>query len=127
METKQGINVFLDDIRLPYDNYKVYRSAELLIEDINNGELTEIKELSLDHDLGLDSKGKLLMNGSQFVNELVYLMLDGKVKVNYVRFHTSNVVGYEYMSSILKQAVKRGFISLQVEGYLTDYLKEYNK
>lgn len=127
MKTKQVLNIFLDDIRLPYDNYKVYRSAELLIEDINKGVITEITNLSLDHDLGLDSKGKLLMNGSQFVNELVYLIMDGKVKVSYVRFHTSNVVGYEYMSSILKQAVKRGFIDLQVEDYLTDYLKENNK
>lgn len=121
------MNIFADDLRDNlgvYSNFKVYRTYESLLEDLTSGKITEINILTLDHDMGIDENGELSMSGSQFIVKLVEVMMDKDIKINYIKFHTSNFVGFENMRGTLNGAIDRGFIDyIEVDNRLTDYLK----
>lgn len=125
------MNIFADDLREnigKYKSYKVYRTYEGLLEDIREGKLLKINILTLDHDMGVDENNKLRMSGSQFVVKLIEVMLDMEVEINHIKFHTSNVVGYENMSQTLLGAIRREFISpINIDKNITNYLEESKK
>lgn len=125
------LNIFADDIRDnlgSYKDFKVYRTYESLLDDLRTGKLTNINCLTLDHDMGVCENGKLRMSGSEFIVKLIELMLDKDIQINNIKFHTSNVVGFENMQGTLIGAIKRGFIKpIQVDKQLTNYLDTVNR
>lgn len=124
------MNIFADDIRDnlgSYKDFKVYRTYESLLEDLRTGKIRNINCLTLDHDMGICEKGKLRMSGSEFIVKLIEIMLDKDIQINNIKFHTSNVVGFENMQGTLNGAIKRGFIKpIQVDKQLTNYLDTVN-
>lgn len=77
----------------------------------------------LRENMGLDENGELRMSGSKFIVKLVELMLDKDIRINKIKFHTSNFVGFENMRGTLNGAINRGFIGyIEVDNRLTDYL-----
>ena len=117
----------MDDLRNCPNNFIAYRTAESLLNDLKNNKIKYIHTLSLDHDMGVDLNGNLIMSGSDFVKELVYLLMDSDLKIDFIQFHTSNTVGFQYMQSTLNQAQKRKFIdsNIVISNTLTDYLKDF--
>lgn len=94
------MKIFLDDVRfVPSQFDKFFRSAESLIAFFEENPSLHIEELSLDHDLGL---GKL--NGAEFTKILVEHFPD--LKIDYIRLHTANTIGWRNMYSILTSAKK---------------------
>lgn len=66
----------------------------------------KISILSLDHDLGTDDKGNLLLTGY----DLVKYICENGLKADRIYLHTDNPVGRENMYNTLIGAQIRGFI-----------------
>lgn len=100
---KETINLYLDDLRDCPENFVIARTVE---EAIYYLESFNINILSLDHDLGEDEKGNLLLTGY----DLVKYICENGLRANSVYIHMSNPVGRLNMYETLLGAQRRGFI-----------------
>lgn len=100
--------LYVDDLRdcpLGFTLARTYEEAIHLLE--NN----KVEILSLDHDLGEDSDGKLLPTGY----DLVKYFCENGLRANRIYMHTDNPVGRENMYETLLGAQRRGFIDDDIE------------
>lgn len=104
------INVYLDDLRLCPEGFKIARTYEDAIDLIKNN---KVGILSLDHDLGEDKDGNLLKSGYDLVKYICEYGCD----IEKIYIHTDNVVGRENMYKTLLSARDRGFISKDIGIY----------
>lgn len=105
------INLYLDDLRNCPEGFIIARTVE---EAISIMETNKVHMLSLDHDLGMDGEGNILLTGYDFVK---YICEKGMRPGNKVYHHTDNVVGREDMYQTLLAAQRRGFIDKDIEIY----------
>lgn len=112
------INLYVDDLRDCPKNFILAKTVEKSIYYLKN---FNIDILSLDHDLGEDEKGNLLLTGYDLVK---YICENGyMLKINKIYLHTDNVVGKENMYYTLIGAQKRGFINKNIEIYNYPFIK----
>lgn len=104
------INIYLDDLRLCPEGFTIARTYEDAIELLNNN---KVGILSLDHDLGEDENGNLLKTGY----DLVKYICENDCDIEKIYIHTDNAVGRTNMLETLKGAMRRGFISNDIELY----------
>lgn len=104
------INVYLDDLRDCPEGFVLAKNCEEALELLAN---KKVDILSLDHDLGVDNEGKLLLSGYDFVKEFC----SQGMHANKIYIHTDNPVGREAMLQTLLASRKRGFISEDIEIY----------
>lgn len=102
------INVYLDDLR---DCPEGFVLAKNIDELKNIFEENEVEILSLDHDLGMDGKGNLLLTGYDFVK---YFCENG-LFCDKIYLHTDNVVGKKAMEDVLRASQRRDFISKDIQ------------
>lgn len=96
------MNVFVDDIRFAPEKYDlVFRSAEDFIEWLNNNKETEIRLLSLDHDLGEN-----VMDGTKLARTIVEM----PNAIMGIQFHSDNFQGIKNMYSIFSSAARSGLM-----------------
>lgn len=107
---KERINIYLDDIRTCPEGFVIARTYERAVELLKNN---KVNILSLDHDLGEDSNGKLLKTGY----DLVKYICENDCDINEIYLHTDNPVGKVNMSETLKGAMRRGFITHNIKIY----------
>lgn len=100
--------IYLDDLRICPDGFKLVRTAEEALKEIRKG---NVKLITLDHDLGVDEQGKERMNGY----DLVKVICEEGLYVEEIYMHTDNVVGRENMYQTLLSAQRRGFISEDIK------------
>jgi hypothetical protein len=108
--------LYLDDLRYPSDkSYTIARSVKDTQKLVNIFGVPTF--ISFDHDLGVDTKGELLLCGYDFVKWLVQMDMDGLIDLD-VKFtfevHSKNPVGAENIRRYLEQYLnqKRKQISL---------------
>lgn len=104
----EKINVYLDDLRLCPEGFVIARTYEAAVELLENN---KIGILSLDHDLGEDADGNLLKTGY----DLVKYICENDCDIEKIYIHTDNAVGRENMLETLKGAIRRGFITREIE------------
>ena len=110
------INIYLDDLRDCPSGFvlaKNIEEAKELIKDNNVG------IISLDHDLGVDKRGKILPSGY----DLVKHMVEFGVKCDSIYLHTDNPVGRDNMYQTLNAAKRRGFKDDNISVYRYGYTK----
>ncbi|KOO48101.1 hypothetical protein AMD00_19065 [Viridibacillus arvi] len=107
---EERINLYVDDLR---DCPKGFTIARNVGEAIQYIEKYKIHILSLDHDLGEDENGNLLLNGY----DLVKYICENGLRADKIYIHTDNGVGRENMFHTLKAAQRRGFIDTDIEIY----------
>lgn len=107
---EKRINIYLDDIRLCPKGFIIARTYEDAVELLKNN---KVDILSLDHDLGEDNNGVLLKTGY----DLVKYICENNCDINKIYLHTDNPVGKVNMSETLKGAIRRGFITKEIEIY----------
>lgn len=105
-----NINLYLDDLRDCPNGFYIARTYEEALYYLNN---YSISILSLDHDLGEDDKGNLLLNGY----DLVKYICEKGIQINKIYLHTDNPVGRENMYQTLMGAKRRGFLDENTEIY----------
>lgn len=110
VKVRQGINLYVDDLRDCPKGFVVARNVDEAIYYLEN---YTVAILSLDHDLGEDSEGKLLPTGY----DLVKIFCERGYRANKIYIHTDNGVGRENMFQTLKGAQRRGFIDQDIEIY----------
>ena len=101
-----GVKISVDDIRAIPDGYDLlFINPENFISwRKDNPEIT-ISELSLDHDMGLD-----YMDGYDLVKYMVHEESMNINKIEYIQFHTDNMIGLKNMYCYLESAKKHGGI-----------------
>lgn len=104
------INLYVDDLRICPDGFIKTTNYEDTIKMLKS---EEINILSLDHDLGLDSNGKIALSGY----DIVKYICENNIKINRIYLHTDNVVGRENMYQTLLAAQRRGFIEKDIKIY----------
>ncbi|WP_277674482.1 cyclic-phosphate processing receiver domain-containing protein [Piscibacillus halophilus] len=104
------INLYVDDLRDCPEGFTIARNIDEALHYLNN---FNVNILSLDHDLGEDSKGNLLPTGY----DLVKIFCEKGLRANKIYLHTDNGVGRENMYHTLKGAQRRGFIDKDIEIY----------
>lgn len=82
---------------MPEEFNLLFRTGEELLNFVNSHKDIEIDLISFDHDLGEDR-----FNGYDVVKELI----NSKIKVKEVQFHTDNIVGLENMKAYFISAKK---------------------
>ena len=101
------MRMFLDDIRVPIENYDiVVRSYDEAVELVKQNGIPTF--ISFDHDLGVDENENLLPTGYDFAKWLVDMDMDNiyKFPENFsFHVHSANPVG-----------------KANIEGYLNNYL-----
>jgi hypothetical protein len=107
---KENINLYVDDLRDCPDGFVIARTYEEAIYYLEN---YEVEILSLDHDLGEDEKGNLLLSGY----DLVKYFCENGLYAGRIYMHTSNPVGRDNMLKTLEASQRRGFISENIELY----------
>ena len=110
------INLYLDDLRDCPEGFTIARTVEEAIYYLEN---FIVKVLSLDHDLGMDEKGKLLPTGY----DLVKYMCENGLRADRIYLHTDNPVGRTNMYETLLGAQRREFIDIDIEIYNYPYIK----
>ena len=95
----------------------VARNYEEALNLLKKGELVNI--LSLDHDLGEDETGQLLLSGYDLVKTIC---AEGFTHIQSIYIHTDNPVGRENMYQTLLSAIKRGFLPETLEVYNYPYV-----
>lgn len=97
------MKLYLDDLRIPQDNYDVIvRSYEEAIDFVNKNCIPSY--ISFDHDLGCDEKGEVLKSGYDFAKWLVEMDMENIYKFpNDFKFnvHSANPIGRNNIQSIL--------------------------
>lgn len=97
------LNISVDDLRpLPENYQKVFRTAEDFLAWYQAHPHATIQRLTLDHDLGLNG-----MSGYDLVKELI---ARGCPRIQYIQFHTNNVVGFTNMLQTLQGAQRHGLV-----------------
>lgn len=104
------INLYVDDLRDCPKGFIIARTIEQAKYYIDN---YEIGILSLDHDLGSDSTGKILPTGYDLVKHIC----ERGLIIEYIYIHTDNPVGRENMYQTLLGAQKRGFVNDNIKIY----------
>lgn len=104
------MNVYVDDLRDCPEGFIIARTFE---EAVALLEQHEVDILSLDHDLGEDGEGNLLLTGY----DLVKYFCEHGLRANKIYLHTDNPVGRENMYETLKGAKRRSFIDEDIEIY----------
>ncbi|MDX9962023.1 MAG: hypothetical protein RBS32_11200 [Aliarcobacter sp.] len=97
------MKLYLDDLRIPQDNYDVIvRSYEEAIDFVNKNGIPLY--ISFDHDLGCDKNGNILKSGYDFAKYLVEMDLQNIHKFpNDFSFniHSANPIGKNNINAIL--------------------------
>lgn len=97
------MKMFLDDIRVPKNDYDVIvRSFEEAINFVNQNGIPTF--ISFDHDLGCDEIGNILKSGYDFAKWLVDMDIENIYKFpNNFTFdiHSANPIGKNNIKSIL--------------------------
>ena len=97
------MKMFLDDIRVPKNDYDVIvRSFEEAINFVNENGIPTF--ISFDHDLGCDEIGNILKSGYDFAKWLVDMDIENIYKFpNNFTFdiHSANPIGKNNIKSIL--------------------------
>lgn len=88
------MKIWLDDMRPAPEGWWWVKEAETLLEFLQQGHLL-VKEMSLDHDLGLEKK-----TGMDVVDFLVETHNDGKMAVH---VHSANLPARERMDKTLRK------------------------
>ena len=105
-----GIKISVDDIRAIPDGYDLlFLNQENFISWRKDNQEITISELSLDHDMGLD-----YMDGYDLVK---YMVDDESMNINkieYIKFHTDNMIGLKNMYCYLESAKKHGAIGKEI-------------
>ena len=117
---KNKINIYLDDLR---DCPKGFVLAKTIEEVKELMKLNNVEILSLDHDLGSDTKGNVLDTGYDLVKYLCEYMNEENFSVDKIYLHTDNPVGRDNMFETLKGAQRRDFINKSIEIYNYPYVK----
>lgn len=104
----ERINLYVDDLRKCPESFIIARNYESAIKYLNE---YKIDILSLDHDLGEDNKGNLLLTGY----DIVKYICENNIEVKKIYIHTDNAVGRENMYETLLAARRRGFIKSSTE------------
>lgn len=99
------INLYLDDLRDIPEGFVGARTIDEAIKYLENPNYI-VNILTLDHDLGEDSKGKLLPTGQDLVK---YIGEHGLFAKN-IYIHSKNPVGKEAMFSSLKSFQRHNLI-----------------
>lgn len=100
--------LYVDDLRDCPVGFTLARTYDEAIHLLENN---KVEVLSLDHDLGEDSDGKLLPTGY----DLVKYFCENGLRANRIYMHTDNPVGRENMFETLLGAQRRGFIDDDIE------------
>lgn len=106
----KSINLYVDDLRKCPEHFVVARNYETAIEYLNK---CKINILSLDHDLGEDSDGNLLLTGY----DIVKYICENNIFIKQIYIHTDNVVGRENMYETLLAARRRDFVHSSIQIY----------
>ena len=97
------MKMFLDDIRVPKNDYDVIvRSFEEAINFVNQNGIPTF--ISFDHDLGCDEIGNILKSGYDFAKWLVDMDIENihKFPDNFTfDIHSANPIGKNNIKSIL--------------------------
>lgn len=101
------INLYVDDLRDCPEGFVIARTVE---QAKYYFESFHIAILSLDHDLGVDEQGNLLLTGY----DLVKYICEKGLRADKIYIHTDNSVGRENMYYTLLGAQKRGFIDSDI-------------
>ena len=105
-----GVKISVDDIRAIPDGYDLlFLNPENFISWRKDNQEIIISELSLDHDMGLD-----YMDGYDLVK---YMVNDESMNINkieYIQFHTDNMIGLKNMYCYLESAKKHGAIGKEI-------------
>lgn len=104
------INLYVDDLRECPKGFVIARTVNEAKDYLQNNQVSII---SLDHDLGEDSLGRLLPTGY----DLVKYICEKGIKVEKIFLHTDNPVGRDNMYFTLIGARARGFIDKTIEVY----------
>lgn len=107
---KKLLNLYVDDLRDCPEGFCIARTVEEAVKYMEN---YNIDILSLDHDLGADSKGNLLKTGY----DLVKIICEKKLRANKIFIHTDNPVGRENMYHTLIGAIKHDILDSDIEVY----------
>lgn len=104
------INIYLDDIRDCPKGFILAKDIDKAIDLMRNN---KVNIISLDHDLGVNSKGELLPTGY----DLVKYICEHGIRFNKIYIHTDNPVGRDSMYQTLIASQKRGFIDKNIKIY----------
>jgi len=137
---KQHMKMYLDDLRTPIEEFDfVVRNYDEAISIIKEYGVPNF--ISFDHDLGIDSEGKLLKSGYDLAKWLVDSDLDDKCKLPFdfsFKVHSQNPVGKQNIISLLEGYLKHknnlpqeinktSKISRNNQNLLTHYLSNMSK
>lgn len=112
---KKKIYLYVDDLRDCPEGFFIARNIDEVKEYFQN---YEIEILSLDHDLGADEHGNLLLTGY----DLVKYMCEEGLRADKIYLHTDNPVGRDNMYQTLLGAQRRGFIDNDILIYQYPYV-----
>jgi hypothetical protein len=102
--------IFVDDIRIPLDEeWIIIKSYSDFIYFINNNDFNSIKEISLDHDLGLNEDEE--KTGYDIAKWLIEYSIDNNIILPLIKVHSANPVGSNNIISL----INRYLISLYLE------------
>ena len=105
-----GVKISIDDIMAIPDGYDLlFLNPENFISWRKDNQEITISELSLDHDMGL-----YYMDGYDLVK---YMVDDESMNINkieYIQFHTDNMIGLKNMYCYLESAKKHGAIGKEI-------------
>ena len=105
-----GIKISVDDIRAIPDEYDLlFLNQENFISWRKDNLEIEISELSLDHDMGLD-----YMDGYDLVKYIVHEDSMNIGSIEYIQFHTDNMIGLKNMYCYLESAKKHGAVGKEI-------------
>lgn len=112
---KKKIHLYVDDLRDCPEGFFIARNIDEAKEYFQN---YEIGILSLDHDLGIDEHGNLLLTGY----DLVKYMCEEGLRADKIYLHTDNPVGRDNMYQTLLGAQRRKFIDNDILIYKYPYI-----
>jgi hypothetical protein len=106
-----GISIYVDDIRTPISQgYVICRNYDEAIDVLKNTD-NKIDFISLDHDLGDDSKSGY---------DICKFIVENNIKIPFINLHTSNPVGRNNMYQLLKNYFNDSYITTGVVNYTVD-------
>lgn len=97
------INIFLDDLRKPYNGFTLAKNYEECIELLNN---YKVDIISLDHDLGEGKSGY----------DIAKYMVENNIYPKEIYIHSANPVGVQNIFQLLSHYAPQG-IKIRITPY----------
>lgn len=101
----EATSIFLDDVRSPPKGTTLVRSFEEFRDLIKSTDVSKIREISFDHDLG--EEGESERSGYDAAKWLIEYLIDNNLEMTdlkQLRIHSANPVGAENIRSYLISA-----------------------